>query len=382
MDQSTVFSYFKIHLLFYMIISIIGLGFGFKGTFLQASSVVTGNYTDFYKPLEAGKDALYMYNPKNPSQKNLVIPSNHELNLRFVDPKIGTAMKQADLLITEINIVKSNPEYLSWDTAILIGKVFANAASVARLKQFNLIKDTPFALDGTPWTAAIDPASREFLIKNFQPVLGKDINLNNLHPIIPFHILNYAIAMELKKVGMDMQIVRDFTLKGKPTLGLEDDIIESVVTIPDDSLQSAAQQIVTANLLTTIAQNIRSFQEISLQPPKQKLDEVLSSMIDTNTKYPNLLKEFDKLQSIINRRPDLAHLMDDAFAKNTQMKSRVKTASETYKRNQLWIPVLIAYLEAYPDKSIVIVVGANHLVGEQGLLKLLYDLGFRFTKFP
>ncbi len=45
------------------------------------------------------------------------------------------------------------------------------------------------------------------------------------------------------------------------------------------------------------------------------------------------------------------------------------------KRNRNWLPQIIGYLQA--KEKTMIIVGAGHLVGKEGLVNLLQDKGYK-----
>ena len=100
-------------------------------------------------------------------------------------------------------------------------------------------------------------------------------------------------------------------------------------------------------------------------PYEEQIKLLLEGLTTNNSEYNNMLDCY--LKKDINK---LGELMNDA-----------ELSPEFYsnflvKRNQNWLPLISKLAQ---EKSIFIAVGAGHLPGEQGVLKLLQGAGYTVT---
>jgi len=115
--------------------------------------------------------------------------------------------------------------------------------------------------------------------------------------------------------------------------------------------------------LETIEEQLAVLDGLSLEDQATFLEQTLDELDAAPTEVRRMIDAW--------RRADtgaLAHLLLDEYGKAPALYGALVTA-----RNQRWIPQIVALL-ARPDDTLV-VVGALHLVGEDGLLELLERRG-------
>ncbi len=314
---------------------------------------------DINKLPTPGRDAVWAYNPKTPNQKILLVPSQHNLNLRFIRPDLAKEMKSMDVLIVEQGTVAP-----SWDDAEAMKEAFI--FTIEDLKKAGAIRDHPFGFEDPvfspgkklPWTDYVkkfDPGIVPHMEKIFKPILG-NIPLQNVHPGII--VTAMARLLRMKTVlffGMDHQIIREFNLKKKPIFDLETYeekvIFEGARDLISYIKENTKEETIAINLITKIIADINSdLNQIKIDSPKEFYDKI-----------KNFISELDKRLPWTKETEEMGSLAE---------------------RNQLWLPKLIKYFENSPKSSFVVVVGAAHFPGPTaGLLTLLSKEGFTFTSF-
>lgn len=319
------------------------------------ASVVSGNLP------KVGTDAYWVINPSNPEQKILLVPSMHVLNLKAVDPKLVEAIKAADILIEET--VESKTAQ-SWDDETMIQ--YSLDPVLGRLMTFNLIRAEPFLYQGQPWTEKLSQPARDYLMTHFEPVLNpllpefkklhqdqssailQKFPLDNLHPLLVASILREVSQHKLYNLGMDRQILRDFDLKGKAIFGLETRAERGESLTDITLLKLASVPTDQASIYTAIEKFVEEMKKINETSPLDFRKEVLS-------KRDEFMRLF--LLQGVPHNPSIV------------------------KRNALWIPKLVKDINDHKNKTIVVLVGASHFNGPQGILKLLENQNFTFKPF-
>ena len=306
---------------------------------------------DFSKEPEPGQDALWVHNPNISTQKILLVPSWHSMNLRFIRQDLQKAMREGDILITE-SLTKSD----SWSD----GGKFLDAlrAPISELKAKGIIREYPFDINGIAWTDYVkhlDPKSFEYLQKEIQPFL-EGIELSNIHPDFVNYVLSIVAQAKSKRFfGIDRQIMRYYFLKDKPTVALETDKELIELGASKDAVAIAAQ--VAQNPLD-VTSTAETFNEL-----KKMVNDILT-LSDESPKasHAKTLEDIEKLKNLLKISPQgPRQVMED--------------------RNKLWLPKLLKIFNENPDKFIVVVVGAGHFPTNIGILKLLSDKGYTFKPF-
>lgn len=315
----------------------------------------TSSSVDFNKWPMPGVDAFWAHNPHNPSQKILLVPSNHHMNLRFINPNLATAMENGDILITE-----SRAKAQSWNDSKLFNKSLTYPLDA--LKQYGGIREEPFEFEGQPWTSALLEEECCFIQELFRKNYG-EVSLSCIHPFFVTTTLNSISSQQDYYLGsMDDQIVRKFNLQNKPVYVLEttDDIMRLNGVEPS----SNAEDIEFIKKLPIDIERIQSVQCATyfLREIPQKTPKAV---------YEKLRAEGEESR---------AHYLND------REYVRKVLCPLTIKRNLMWLPKLLGRFGESPDKYFVVVMGSGHFPSDEsyfadGMLKLLGGYGFTFTPF-
>lgn len=340
-------------LIFLSMVPLIFTAHGSQTTPTSASSSV-----DFDKFPRAGRDAFWMKNPQNPSQKILLVPSAHMLSLRFVKPEILAAMKACDVLIIE----SLEGGARSWEDVDLMREAFSNIPSLENLEKLGVLRKENEGFfegdDNLSWInlSDLNQASKDFLRQNIEPVLRRPVEL--LHPLAVLMLVRNASDSKVKHMTIDAQIANFFDLGNRPVFGLE-----SKQEVLGEQEEEKWGEVFNAQLFSlgrkaipTIISSINSF---------------VSKIKTTNKNVPNKSQQ------------SAGQILDEI---ERRFKASPTDAIRGFiGRNEKWISSekgrLLWYLTNYPDKSFVIVVGAGHFPGDKGIVKLLSDKGFSFSYF-
>ena len=136
-------------------------------------------------------------------------------------------------------------------------------------------------------------------------------------------------------------------------------------------MERAAQAAKPTHGLETAQAQIATLDGLSLPLQEAFLMDALREMKD----YPHLMGVLHDAW----RRGDVAALehlaKDDMQAQSPELYSRVNAG-----RNQTWLPTLDGVLQDPAGSSALVVVGAMHLVGQDGLVQLLKHKGYRVER--
>ncbi|HNS28194.1 MAG TPA: TraB/GumN family protein [Steroidobacteraceae bacterium] len=194
-----------------------------------------------------------------------------------------------------------------------------------------------FLADGETLRTLLGPARFERLDREARK-LG--LPLDSVATLEPWAVAMGLLPMMFVKLdldpalGVERQLVARALADGKPIGGLE-----------------------------TIEEQLAVLDGLSLEDQATFLEQTLDELDAAPTEVRRMIDAW--------RRADtgaLAHLLLDEYGKAPALYGALVTA-----RNQRWIPQIVALL-ARPDDTLV-VVGALHLVGEDGLLELLERRG-------
>lgn len=334
-----------------------------------------------------GIDAYWAHNPNNTIQKILLVPSMHTHNFRDVRLDLGKEIKSSQVLIVENVAMK---ESTSWDDECIIRSFCPN---LQELKKHKLINHDAFLLADRPWTSCLSLSSVEFLRNNFEPILhplleefrkkNKSCFLNilnkfpidHINPTVVLAALKATEGSRRKITGMDSHILKHFDLDDKKYIyGLETDLE-------------------AANMTKHDREEVLKFHRESYVILKETIDfcEFKNNGLNTiATTFETTINNIQKLdipkivrdECHVNHPIMCAHrLMKLQEAISTSKYGIVSEREDTYRRNQMWAPRLIEKFNENKDYSIVVVVGAYHFVDKFGILNLLAEQGFTFTKF-
>lgn len=323
----------------------------------------TSSCVDFNMWPMPGVDAFWANNPHNPSQKILLVPSNHHMNLRFINPNLATAMENGDILITE-----SRAKAQSWNDSKLFNKSLTYP--IATLKQYGGIQEEPFEFEGQPWTSALLEEECQFIQRLFRKNYG-EVSLSCIHPFFVTTTLNSISNHQDYYLGsMDNQIVRKFNLQNKPVYVLE--TIDDIMRLSGVAPSSNAEDIEFLKKLPIDIERIKSIQcavhflrEIPKKTPKAVYEQLRTEGEESRTHY---LEDREYVRKVL--------------------------CPLTIKRTLMWLPKLLGRFGESPDKYFVVVMGSSHFPSDEsyfmdegcmypadGILKLLGGYGFTFTPF-
>lgn len=180
-----------------------------------------------------------------------------------------------------------------------------------------------------------------YATKNNFPVA----NFQNFEPWFVGLILNVT---EMQKIGLN------------PALGLDKHFMDR-----------AAKSGKPAKGLETGESQIAIFDGMNPKTQEQFLDEALSESAEVKAKIEELHTTW--------RNADDKTLFDKMGA---EMRKEYPELYESINpaRNKLWLPKLEALLKDNDKDDVLVIVGALHLVGEDGVVKLLTDKGYKVER--
>lgn len=289
-----------------------------------------------------GEIAFSAQNPLNAEQEILFVPSMHSLNFTQISPLIQQEMEAADILIAERNLPKHKPLLMSLNVRDIIGYCFAHE-NISGLMDAGVIRQEAYLYNQRPWVDSITLQAKKFLTENFM----NEKMLAGMHPKLIQPMMSCVARQEVQKMGMDTVILRKFDAAGKTIYDLD---------INND------------NLLYPVHYDLALYQRFAQLPiVKESLDDISQSV--------------GKIIEFNAQSPALQHINNMILLMNlAENHALYQTDSKTDVRNKLWIPKLLDYFANNPHKKIVVVVGAAHFHGNNGLLKLLEAKGFKFNE--
>lgn len=133
------------------------------------------------------------------------------------------------------------------------------------------------------------------------------------------------------------------------------------------SFEVELNKLAEKNKMTTLGLETIQMQMdlVNEVPYEEQVKLLLEGLTTNNSEYTTMLNCY--LKQDLNK---LGELMNDAEL------SPEFNANFLVKRNQNWIPQISKMVQ---EKPIFIAVGAGHLPGEQGVLKLLQEAGYTIT---
>ncbi len=218
---------------------------------------------------------------------------------------------------------------------VVIGEVVIDSTQTAKFSKAMMADSSLNQL--------LKPEEYQQLATYWKQQSGSDLNaFNNLKPMaVQFLLIQFEMAKlnpdkpgQGKSQGMDIYFQKLATAAGKPIVGLEM-LEEQINLLFGTSLKSQAEGLMQAvkekkNVNVLLAKMVTYYRQQNLQSLKK------------------LFYENDRYQPEV-----IAQLLDN--------------------RNQKWMEKLPALIQ---DKPSFIAVGAGHLVGEKGLIKLLRKQGY------
>lgn len=116
--------------------------------------------------------------------------------------------------------------------------------------------------------------------------------------------------------------------------------------------------------LETVEQQLALFSEMTEQEAKEVLEQTLAEMESVEAEYENMIRAW--------RIGDLEALQDLLFREAEAYPGLME--SFLYQRNRAWVPALEQVIES--GGRAMVLVGAGHLGGEQGIVNLLRLKGY------
>lgn len=176
--------------------------------------------------------------------------------------------------------------------------------------------------------------------------LGSDAAVTAAQPFEPWYMtLNLAVMGVMQagynpQLGIDLHFMQRSAKDGKPTAGLE-----------------------------TVEDQLNTFDRTPIGEQDVMLGETLKSIGD-------LRKEFDTLHGHWRNGDDTA--LVDQLVEKMQEQTPEAYRLLNVQRNQAWLPQIEAMLSEQDDH--LVVVGALHLIGEDGLVHLLQQRGLKVER--
>lgn len=392
-----------------------------------SQSISEVNKIDIHKFFVPGQDAIWLKNPLNPQQKILLVPTMHTRSAR-----LGI---QKDLLKTilsgDILVIESAIPTLSWEEGNRFVDLIRRNVNVYHT---NIIKDTPFEYFGRPWTTTfqgIYPEEFKYLNNKIEPFLKGFVPIQNRNEVLLSHIHPKFLADVLSKIyskktlrmfyGMDYQISKRYQLENKRIYILETsrelkeiykgdvkhvlDVLkyEHYATLPllADNTPLFFHQIVSAiKKIETLKHVFEQKTPAELfewgsdvlaeqytKEEKRKRDNELEKEIEKDIKETReIIKQMEELgedpvdvkESLTKQLDELQELREIRELEEEILKLE---DSELIARNHLWIPKIKKYINENKEKFIVIIVGADHFSGTEGILQLLQNEGYGLEFF-
>jgi uncharacterized protein YbaP (TraB family) len=268
----------------------------------------------------------------------------------------------------------------------LLWKVSDSNSSVYLLGSFHLLKTSDYPLAPAVDAAFVDsakvcfeiPAQGENAIEIAQAMQiaavrkdGKTL-LQALAPKISNQLQSYARAKNLPVeslqgykpwfVAVLLLMLESQAMGLDPELGLDHHFMN----------RATAAGKATCALESAEAQ-IALFYGLSNQQQEQLLEETLGEVRDFQQQMQELHTAWRNGDEAALSRLGLQEMRTDY----PELFERINTA-----RNKTWLPKLEALLAESDEKNVLVVVGALHLLGNDGLIALLRSRGYRVERLP
>lgn len=185
--------------------------------------------------------------------------------------------------------------------------------------------------------------------KKFEALAAKNnLPAANFQGFEPWFVTLILTITEMQKFGLD------------PALGLDKHFMDR-----------AAKAGKSAKGLETGASQIAIFDNMSAKQQEQFL-------LDTLDESAEMKKTIDDLHSTWRNGDDKT--LFDKMAMEMSQKYPELYQSMNTDRNKAWLPKLEAMLKDNDKDDVMVVVGSLHLVGEDGVVKMLKDKGYKVER--
>jgi uncharacterized protein len=170
----------------------------------------------------------------------------------------------------------------------------------------------------------------------------------NFQNFEPWFVSLMMSVIEMQKIGLN------------PALGLDKHFMDRAVKAnkPAKGLETGDSQIAMLDNMT---------------PTEQ--EQQLQDMLDESA---NLKKELEELHETWRKGDDKTLFNKMALDMKKQYPELYQSINPT--RNKAWMPKLEALLKDNDKDDIMVIVGALHLIGEDGVVKMLSDKGYKVER--
>lgn len=128
----------------------------------------------------------------------------------------------------------------------------------------------------------------------------------------------------------------------------------------------------TISAFETMAEQLAFFDTMSLEAQEQFLYDTLKE-----TEDPGIFEKFHRLWRDGDAEGLWKMLSEDLIERSPAFYEDILVG-----RNRAWLPKIIDFLNRNTQDDALIVVGSAHLLGDDGLIKLLAARGFNVTRLP
>ena len=185
--------------------------------------------------------------------------------------------------------------------------------------------------------------------KKFEASAAKNnLPAANFQSFEPWFVALILSVTEMQKVGLN------------PALGLDKHFMER-----------AAKAGKPANGLETGDSQIAIFDGMSMKQQEQFLQDALDESAD-------MKKKIDELHSTWRNADDKA--LFSIMAKEMNQKYPELYQTINLDRNKAWLPKLEAMLKDNDKDDVMVVVGSLHLIGDDGVIKMLKTKGYKVER--
>ena len=281
-------------------------------------------------PIELGFLLALLAGELSAQEKSFLWKVNSDQNSLYILGSIHLLKKEAYPL-------KKNIEDAFEQTKKLVLEIDLRSANAEKIQQLMRQKST--SADGTLLHQSVSNETYETVAKRAKEL---DIDIRMLSPFKPWVVAMTITAMKLQKLGFDpkLGIDRHFAERarqaGKPTDGLE--TVEFQLDL-FDRFSANEQELLLRQSMIEMDHVERNVREIVQAWKSGDVGAVEKHLLVGMRDYPEIHRK----------------VIDD--------------------RNQRWLPQIETLLSR--GENALIVVGAAHLVGKNGVIELLKDRGYR-----
>jgi len=271
---------------------------------------------------------LYSIQLNRRSKPIYLLGSEHSIPLDLFPEVVNLVQEHSDILVREIEF-KDEPQNPLGELAWVSGEEMAHLGF--------------YKPSGFKWTSKLHPGEEEILKKALEPIiknLWQANDLDQIHPSIVEFALNRKLLTLVSGSGIDAEVAENFTAANKPIIGLE----------------TGQERAIAYNLLARLSKQAENFSNSDIHRMREALnllylsggkhvDNHYRSESEFKTYVSGDLKKFQKLAE----------------------------SPAIIARNSKWIPRMNQIIAENTNRSILFMVGAAHLPGQNGILKFFKD---------